>query len=415
MKNVPKTGQNPKILPFFGNGIPKYCHFLGFLLVKRDFVWYNRVMIIKRDLEQKIRDRIGSGKAIVIYGARQVGKTTLLRTIFGDEDGVKWMNGDDEQTQVDFQVADAKAFLPLLGNYKTIIIDEAQRIENIGLKLKILHDNYGNKIQFIATGSSSFDLANKINEPMTGRKWTFWLPAPSASELVETFGYESEMANLDNRLIYGSYPAVVRDLPNARITATELASDSLYKDVLSLGEIIKTDKLRNILKALALQVGNQVSMNELAGLVGIDRKTVDKYISLLEQSFIIFRLPSYSRNLRSELKFSQKIYFYDTGIRNAIINDFRPMDSRPDAGAIFENYVISELKKKYPLDNIYFWRNTDQQEIDFVLERDGELTAIEIKLNKANVKLPNAFVNSYNPAKTDVITHENCLLKLTET
>lgn len=372
------------------------------------------VMIIKRDLEQEIRNRIGSGKTIVIYGARQVGKTTLLKTIFDDEDDVKWMNGDDEQTQVDFQTADSKAFLPLLGNYKTIIIDEAQRIENIGLKLKILHDNYGDKIQFVATGSSSFDLANKINEPMTGRKWTFWLPAPSARELVETNGYENELANLDNRLIYGSYPAVVRDLPNARITATELASDSLYKDVLSLGEIIKTDKLRNILKALALQVGGQVSMTELAGLVGIDRKTVDKYISLLEQSFIIFRLPSFSRNLRNELKFSQKIYFYDTGIRNAIINDFRPMDSRPDAGAIFENYVISELKKKCPLDNIYFWRNTDQQEVDFILERDGELTAIEIKLNKANAKLPNAFVNAYNPKRVEIITKENCLLKLTE-
>lgn len=370
-------------------------------------------MIIKRDLEKDIRSRLGSGKTIVIYGARQVGKTTLLKTIFGDRGDVKWLNGDDEQTQQGFKVADSRAFLPILGNCKTMVIDEAQRIENIGLKLKILQDNYGDKIQFVATGSSSFDLANKINEPMTGRKWTFWLPALSINELVQNFGYDTERANLDNRLIYGTYPAVIRDLPNARITATELASDSLYRDVLALGEIIKTDKLRSILKALALQIGNQVSMTELAGLVGIDRKTVDKYIALLEQSFIIFRLPSYSKNLRNELKFSQKIYFYDVGIRNAVINDFRPMDSRPDAGAIFENYIMSELKKKYPLDNIYFWRNTDQQEVDFVLERDGELTAIEIKLNKVNVKLPNAFMNAYHPANTVIITKDNYLDFLT--
>jgi len=367
--------------------------------------------MIKRELESKIKSKLGKNKTIVLFGARQVGKTTLLQTIFGKDipnDEILWLNGDNDSTQDFFSVSSPEAYQTLLSRYKTVIIDEAQRIPDIGLKLKILQDNYGDKIQFVATGSSSFDLANKINEPMTGRKWTFWLPAPTIGELVESFGAVSEKSNLDNRLIYGSYPAVVMAPKDAREIVTDLASDNLYRDVLTLSEIIKTDKLRTILKALALQIGSQVSMTELAGLVGIDRKTVDKYISLLEQSFIIFRLPSYSSNLRNELKFSQKIYFYDTGIRNAIINDFRPMDSRPDAGALFENYIVAELKKKYYNDNVYFWRNTDQQEIDFVLEKDGELTVAEVKYSEnKSAKLPSTFEEAYQPKKFTVINREN--------
>lgn len=369
--------------------------------------------MIKRAIESKIRDKIGKNKTIVIYGARQVGKTTLLTTIFGEDipnDDVLWLNGDNSSTQDVFSVSSPEAYQTLLSRYKTVIVDEAQRIQDIGLKLKILQDNYGDKVQFVATGSSSFDLANKINEPMTGRKWTFWLPVPTVSELVTTFGVVDEKAKLESRLTYGSYPAIVMDQENAREIIMELASDNLYKDVLTLGDIIKTDKLATILKALALQVGNQVSMTELAGIVGVDRKTVDKYISLLEQAFIIFRLPSFSRNLRNELKFSQKIYFYDTGIRNAILNDFRPMDLRQDVGAVFENYIVAELKKKYYNDNIYFWRNTDQQEVDFVVERDGELNVFEIKYSeKKSAKLPTAFEQAYQPKSFTVINKENYL------
>ena len=371
--------------------------------------------MIKRDLENQIQDKIGKGKAIVIYGARQVGKTTLLNTVFADNPDVLWLNGDNEIVRDSLDVASPETFRPIFGNYSTVIIDEAQRIKDIGLKLKIMQDNFGDKIQFIATGSSSFELANKINEPMTGRKWTFWLPAPSASELVNTYDYIQERSNLENRLIYGSYPAVVTNPEDAQDIITELSDDSLYRDVLSLGEIIKTDKLRTILKALALQIGSQVSMNEIAGLVGIDSKTVDKYISLLEQSFIVFRLPSYSKNLRNELKFSQKIYFYDNGVRNAIINDFRTLDVRQDAGAIFENYIISELKKKYQKNSIYFWRNTDQQEVDFVLEKDGELIAIEAKYNERKAaKLPNSFATTYKPTKFEVVNRDNYLNILTK-
>lgn len=370
-------------------------------------------MIIKRQIEQAIREKLEKGKAIVIYGARQVGKTTLLQTIFGKDapnDEVLWLNGDNDETQDVFQVASAEAYAPLFLKYKTVIIDEAQRIPDIGLKLKILQDNFGDKVQFVATGSSSFELANKINEPMTGRKWTFWLPVPSAEELVDTLGLFKERAQLENRLVYGSYPAVVTAPEYARETITDLAGDSLYRDVLTLSEIIKTDKLRTILKALALQVGSQVSMTEVASLVGVDRKTVDKYISLLEQSFIVFRLPSFSRNLRNELKFSEKIYFYDTGVRNAIINDFRPIELRQDMGAVFENYVIAELKKKYYRDNIYFWRNTDQQEVDFVVERDGALEVYEVKYNEnRSAKLPGVFEKAYQPKSFAVVNRENYL------
>ena len=402
-----------------GEWNPQKWQFLGILglqkVAKTDIIGVDkhRNNMIKRDIEQRIKDKIGKNKTIVIYGARQVGKTTLLLTIFGKDvphDDILWLNGDNSSTQDVFSVSSVEAYRPLFERYKTVIIDEAQRIPDIGLKLKILQDNFGGKIQFVATGSSSFDLANKINEPMTGRKWTFWLPVPTAHELVESFGAADERVDLNTRLVYGSYPAVVMNPKDAREIVTELAIDSLYRDVLALGEIIKTDKLRTILKALALQVGSQVSMTELASLVGIDRKTVDKYISLLEQSFIIFRLPSFSRNLRNELKFSQKIYFYDNGIRNAIVNDFRPMDTRMDAGAVFENYVVAELKKKYHDDNIYFWRTTDGQEVDFVSERDGEISLYEVKWNeRKNAKVPASFNDAYHPKEFVVVNRENAV------
>lgn len=367
--------------------------------------------MIKREIEDEIRKRIGKGKTIVIYGARQVGKTTLLQQIFGKDepnDDILWLNGDDEATLQMFEVASAKAYEPLFARYKTVIIDEAQRIPNIGLKLKILHDNFGKTTQFVATGSSSFDLANKINEPMTGRTWTYWLPSLSVKELSDYYGPFDVMTNLDNRLIYGTYPGVVTDMQNAREILDGLATSNLYRDVLTYGEIIKTDKLSVILKALALQVGNQVSMTELASLVELDRKTVDKYIALLEQSFIVFRLHSYAKNMRNELKFSQKIYFYDVGIRNALIQDYAPLAARNDVGALFENYVVAELVKKYRHDNVYFWRNNHQQEIDFIVQENGKLHAYEAKYNeKKSAKIPGVFEREYQPASYTVINREN--------
>ena len=368
--------------------------------------------MINREIEQKVRDYLKSDqkKIVVIFGARQVGKTTLLKKIFENSDDALWYNGDQSAVQAVFADADLEPLKNAVSGHKVVVIDEAQRIDNIGLKLKILYDNFGDSVQIVATGSSSFELANRVNEPLTGRKRTLRMFAPTVRELVANYGYVSEKGSLDSRLIYGMYPEVVTSGEDKRNIVSELASDNLYKDILSLTGIIKTDGLRRILQALALQIGGQVSINEISSLTGIDNKTVDKYISLLEQSFIIFRLPSFARNLRNELKTSQKIFFYDCGIRNAIVNDFRPIELRPDLGALFKNFVISELKKRFPDDNIYFWRTKDGKEVDYLLERDGEIVAVEVKWSKnKDVKIPRVFEETYSPKKAIVVNSENCL------
>ncbi|MBR3256869.1 ATP-binding protein [Candidatus Saccharibacteria bacterium] len=369
--------------------------------------------MITRDLEETIRSKLPEKKVIIIFGARQVGKTTLLKTLFGEPNSspdILWLNGDDSLSNNLLSDPSAVSLGNVVRGYKTVIIDEAQKIENIGLKLKILYDNYGEKIQFIATGSSSFDLLTKVNEPLTGRKFTFWLYPPSLNELVSKNKYPKEKSLLETRLLFGSYPAVVESETSEqkKDLLRELTEESLYKDVLNLTGIIKTDYLRKILQALAFQVGSQVNPSELASLVNLDRKTIDKYITLLEESYIIFRLPSFSKNLRNELKFSQKIYFYDNGIRNGLINDFRPLSLRSDSGQLFENYIASELKKKFPKDELYFWRTFDGAEIDFLVRTDGELRAFEVKYNpKKSAKLPASFEKTYSPKSFSLINSEN--------
>lgn len=363
--------------------------------------------MITRNIEEQIRAKLGTGKAIIIFGARQVGKTTLLQKIFKDDDSVLWLNGDEERVRSQFEHFSASDFPAIIGDHTTLIIDEAQRIKDIGLKLKIIQDNFGNQIQLIATGSSSFDLANEINEPMTGRKWTFWLPPLTITELINQNGLIAEKENLTNRLLYGSYPDIINRPNSAEEIISGLAGDDLYKDVLNLGEIIKTNKLSKILQALAFQIGSQVSMNELANLVELDSKTINKYIALLEQSFIIFRLPSFSNNLRSELKSSNKFYFYDCGIRNALIEDFRPIDMRQDIGNLFENYIIAEFKK-HGGHRPYFWRTTQQQEIDYIAVKNTLISAVEIKWNEnKTVNFPKTFLNKYHPLETITINRSN--------
>ena len=394
-------------------------------------------MIIKRALESEIRSMLGQGKAIVIYGARQVGKTTLLHQIFGtpesalspnpfDQDPDQnsdqtsplqassplWLNGDLDSTRQRFESLTPDTAASIIGSHRTVIIDEAQRIPDIGLKLKILQDAFGREVQFVVTGSSSFELANQISEPMTGRIWQLQLHPLMLSELVEAHGSVAELGALPQRLIYGSYPDVVTHPQFAERIISGLSQENLYRDVLNLSEVIKTDGLRKILQALAFQIGSQVSLNEIAQLVSLDRKTVDRYISLLEQAFIIFRLPSYGKNLRNELKSSQKIYFYDIGIRNALIDDFRPLDARQDIGNVFENYIVSEIKKQ-TLGRLYFWRTTQQQEVDLVIETAGSLRALEIKWNeKKSSRLPSTFVDTYRPVAEYHINRQNYLDEL---
>ena len=301
--------------------------------------------MIKRELEKEITNRVGSGKALIILCARQVGKTTLLRHIYERDTDVLWMNADEAPVRAVFENLTTASFKPFLGQKRMVIIDEAQRIENIGLKLKLLQDAYTKDVQFIATGSSSFDLANKINEPMTGRKRELMMYPLTISELVKHHGLLEEQSCFDTRLIYGFYPEVVEHPNDAREILAGFVNDNLYKDIYRWEEIRKPVQFENLVKALAYQVGSQVSMAELGSHVGIDKNTVEKYIRLLEQSYMIFRIGSFSRNLRNELKASTKFYFYDVGIRNALIGDFSAPSVRHDIGhrGYAYTYMLSYL------------------------------------------------------------------------
>ena len=360
-----------------------------------------------------LRKRMFSGKAIVLIGARQTGKTTLLRELTKSEENLLWFNADDLDVRQRFDTITMSRLQTMLARSKVVVVDEAQRIENVGLKMKLITDNFPDK-QLILTGSSSFDLANKINEPLTGRKWEYKLFPLSCGEMERHYGAYEVQRRLDNLLVYGNYPDVVTHPEDARDILTQLTNSYLYKDILEWERIKRPDKLIRLLQALAFQTGSEVSYNELAQLLQIDRATVERYLTLLEQTQVIFRLPSLSRNLRNELKASRKIYFYDTGIRNALISNFTNMELRQDAGQLWENYMISELIKKRAYDgiscNYYFWRTTQQQEIDFIEERDGKLTAYEFKWNPSKrAKLNTTFNKAYPNTEFAVINRDNYL------
>lgn len=367
--------------------------------------------MIGRLLEKQVNERINSGKAIILMGPRQVGKTTFLKNLPFNEEEVLWLNGDEPDVIKIFETINSSRLSAFLGRRKILIIDEAQRIENIGLKLKLITDSLKD-VQLFASGSSSFELANKINEPLTGRKWEFTMFPISFEEMVINHGLLEEKRLLPHRLVYGYYPEVVSN-PGDEKDRLRLISDSyLYKDILTWENIQKPDKLNRLLQALALQVSSQVSYNELGQICGIDPKTVEKYINLLEQSFIVFRLHSFSRNLRNELKNSRKIYFYDNGIRNAVIANFNPVEIRTDVGALWENFLVSE-RMKYNIyhklwNNRFFWRTKEQKEIDYIEESDGKISAFEFKWNeKKKVKTHQMFTKAYPEAEFNVISPDN--------
>ena len=367
--------------------------------------------MIERSLDKLIAEKLFKGKAIVLIGARQVGKTTLLKNLVKGMDSLIWLNGDDIEVRTLLQNVSTMKLKSLLGKNKTLVIDEAQRIENIGLKMKLVTDNFVD-VQLILTGSSSFDLANKINEPLTGRKWEYTLFPLSFGELANHNGTFDEIRHLPLRLVYGSYPDVVNNPGDEREILMQLTNSYLYKDILEWERIRKPDKLVRLLQALAFQVGSEVSLNELGTLVELDKNTVEKYITLLEQTQVIFRLPSLSRNMRNELNMSRKVYFHDNGIRNALISNFSDIDTRNDVGALWENWIISELRKKrhYEQDyvNTYFWRTTQQQEIDYIEEKDGHFTAYEFKWNpQKKAKMSQTFLNAYPNTTIKTINKEN--------
>ena len=368
--------------------------------------------MVKRHLEEIIQNHLFKKKTIIIYGARQVGKTTLV------DDLVRKLNlktlilsGDDADIRELFSNVRASRFRPVIGDNKLIVIDEAQRIPDSGLGIKIIHDNFKD-VQIIVTGSSSPELAGKIKEPMTGRKFEFFLHPFSFSELTDYHGFLDEKRLLDQRLVFGSYPDVVVNTGNETRILKTLASDYLYKDILSIGQIKKPVLLEKILKALALQIGNEVSYNELAQLLESDKGTIEKYIDLLEKAYIIFKLPGLSRNVRNEIKKGKKIYFFDNGIRNAVLGNFLPLSSRVDAGALWENYLVSERFKL--IANIvetlrsYFWRTAQKQEIDYIEEYQEKLFAFEFKWSSTKrTYLSRTFSNAYPGSAFKVITPDN--------
>lgn len=340
--------------------------------------------MIERILEKQILAKINKKKAIILMGPRQVGKTTLLKSLFEKSTEIIWLNGDEPDIQSIFENISSKRLEAIIGNKKMIIIDEAQRIPEIGLKMKLITDQLLN-VQLIATGSSAFELSNKLNEPLTGRKWEFKMYPISFQEMVNHHGLLNEIRLLPHRLIYGFYPDVVNHPGNEKEILKQLSDSYLYKDLLMIDQIKKPSALVKLLQALALQIGSQVSYHELAQICGLDGKTIEKYMMLLEQSYIIFRLTSFSRNQRNELKKSRKVYFFDNGIRNSLIANFEQIENRTDIGALWENYLVSERVKYLAYQqkwvNNWYWRTTEQQEIDYVEEENGQLSYPSVQVH----------------------------------
>ena len=368
--------------------------------------------MVKREIQSRIEARLFTGKLIVIYGARQVGKTTLIKEIGSKySNDVFYLNCDEPDIREILTDATSTKLKNLIGLKTLILIDEAQRVKNIGITLKLFADQLKN-VQVIATGSSSFELSNEIIEPLTGRKYEFNLYPFSIRELSKEFGWLDTNRLLEERIIYGMYPEIVIRSEGKKDLLKEITRSYLFKDILSYEGIRKPEILEKLLIALAAQIGSEVSYNELAGTIGIDKDTIKKYLDILEKAFVIFRLLPYSRNIRTEISKMRKIYFYDTGVRNTLISNFNNLVSRNDKGALWENFLIVEkLKMNSALNtssNSYFWRTTQQQEIDYIEEAEGKLSVYEFSWNvNKKKKIPTTFLTSYNVNSSGIINTKN--------
>ncbi len=369
-------------------------------------------VMIGRKIEKLICEHLFQKKAILLFGARQVGKTTLLENL-NCLKGIKvlFLTGDEADVREILTNATSTRLQSYFGDNSVVVIDEAQQIPSIGTTIKLITDKLKG-IQVIATGSSAFELANRLNEPLTGRKFEFHIYPLSFGEMVNHHGLINETRLIENRLVFGYYPEVVTNSGQEEKLLRLIANSYLYKDLLALENIKRSSLLEKILKALALQIGREVSYNEIAQLVGTDSKTVKKYIDLLEKAYIIIKLPALNRNVRNEIKKGKKIYFWDNGIRNAVISNYNPISSRTDAGVLWENLLISERMKQnqYLQRNVacYFWRTNQQQEIDFIEDDNGILKAFEFKINpKAKIKLSKTFGDAYDVKELATITPKN--------
>jgi predicted AAA+ superfamily ATPase len=356
--------------------------------------------MIIREQAADIERLFFKGKAIIVSGARQVGKTTMLEHLLQKyQDKLLALDGDDISIQELLNRPNTQQIIQIIGDSKLVFIDEAQRIPEIGLTSKIIIDKFKD-VQLILSGSSSFDLYNKVNEPLTGRKWSFNLWPVSWEEWQKHVGYVKAEQDVANRLVFGFYPDVLNHEENPERVLAELAESYLYKDILMYEGLTKPTVIKKLLQALAFQVGSEVSLQELGQILGIDPKTVNVYIDILEKAFIVFRLTPLSRNLRNEIKAKNKVYFYDNGIRNAVIGQLQPLAIRQDIGILWENFMVSERVKQISIKNsqrnFYFWRTAQQQEVDYIEEVNGEYFAYEFKWSeKKRIKIPLTFSKNY--------------------
>lgn len=368
--------------------------------------------MIERLLKIQIKNKLYRGKAVIVVGPRQVGKTTLLRMLASDTDrSVLVWNCDEPDVRQKLNEPTSTELGAETSGADLILIDEAQRVPNIGVTLKLLIDHFPEK-QVVVTGSSAIELSNSINEPLTGRKYEYTMYPFSAEELIGNHGTVEERRMLERRLVYGSYPEVVNHPGEERETLTNLVSSYLYKDIFSFQDVRKPEIIEQLLQALALQLGSEVSFNELGRLLGLTSITVQRYIDLLEKSYVLFHLRSFSRNARAELKKSRKIYFYDNGVRNAMIGDYKSLDLRADVGALWENYLLSERMKHNSYSvfygKSYFWRTQQQQEVDYIEDYDGVLHAYEFKWNASkHPRLAATFAKAYPDHTFTVVSPEN--------
>ncbi|MBI3150697.1 MAG: ATP-binding protein [Chloroflexi bacterium] len=372
-------------------------------------------MKIQRLLLEEIQKNLIRGKVLVLYGPRQAGKTTLAKELLASISlRTKFVNADELLYREALASQNLKTLNEVLGNAELLVIDEAQRVPEIGLNLKILIDNNPN-VTILATGSASFELANKINEPLTGRKLTFTLYPLSYTELSKTLGALETRNQLEQWMVWGGYPviATTNDLVLRERLLGELVGSYLYRDLLELEGIRRPEKIVDLLRLLAFQIGQEVSLAELATSLGLSRDTVERYLDLLEKVFVIFRVGGFSRNLRKEVTKNSRYYFFDNGVRNSLIQNLNPISVRNDAGQLWENFLMVERRKANQLAgrsvNAYFWRTYDQKEIDYIEEHAGRLDAYEFKWGDGEIKAATRrmFLEAYPDAKVQVVNRES--------